>query len=200
LIYLPERAFDQTRFLSDVKKVMDKHGRCVVAVSEGVADEKHVAVATKLMSHVEKDAHGNVELAGGALADSLTRLIKDKLGYKRVRGDTFGYVQRSFLGCVSDVDQREAREVGEKAVQFAVWGDRDGSVTIHRTGDYAVDYKLSGFEEIAGKTKVMRGDFIAADGNHVTDAFRAYLRPLLGADLPQAWRLRRTTVAKILKP
>jgi 6-phosphofructokinase 1 len=200
LIYLPERAFDETRFLSDVKKTMDKHGRCVVAVSEGVADDKHVPIATKLMTDVAKDAHGNVELAGGALADSLTKLVKDKLGFKRVRGDTFGYVQRSFLGCVSDVDQREAREVGEKAVQYAVWGDRDGSVTIHRSGDYATDYRLSGLEEIAGKTKLMPAEFIAADGNHVTDAFRNYLRPLLGSDVPQAARLRNTPVAKILKP
>ncbi len=53
-----------------------------------------------------------------------------------MRGDTFGYLQRSFLGCVSDVDQREAREVGEKAVQYALWGDRDGSVAIKRTGYY----------------------------------------------------------------
>jgi len=200
LIYVPERAFDEVRFLSDVKKVMDRYGRCVMAVSEGIADDKHVPIATKLMTHVEKDAHGNVELAGGALADSLTKLIKDKLGYKRVRGDTFGYVQRSFLGCVSDVDQREAREVGEKAVQFAMWGDRDGSVTIHRAGDYAVDYQLSHLDEIAGKTKVMANGFIATDGNHVTDDFRAYLRPLLGSNMPQAGRLRRTPVAKILKP
>ena len=200
LVYLPERAFDQERFLADVKKTMDKHGRCVVALSEGIADDKHVPIATKLMRHVSKDAHGNVELAGGALADSLTQLIKDKLGYKRVRGDTFGYVQRSFLGCVSDVDQREAREVGEKAVQYAIWGDRDGSVTIHRSGDYATDYKLSGLEEIAGKTKLMPAEFIAADGNHVTDAFRRYLKPLLGSDMPEAARLRRTPVAKILKP
>ena len=49
-------------------------------------------------------------------------------GIKRVRGDTFGYLQRSFFGCVSEVDQREAREVGEKAVQFAMGGDGDGSV------------------------------------------------------------------------
>ena len=151
------------------------------------------------MSDVVKDAHGNVELAGGALADSLTSLIKHKLGHKRVRGDTFGYVQRSFLGCVSDVDQREAREVGEKAVQFALWGDRDGSVTIHRSGDYAVEYKLSALDEIAGKTKVMSDDFIAAAGNHVTPAFEAYLRPLLGSGMPQAARLRQTPVAKILK-
>ena len=64
---------------------------------------------------MERDAHGNVQLSGtGALTDLLCEEIKRKLGIKRVRGDTFGYVQRSFMGCVSDVDQREAREVGEK--------------------------------------------------------------------------------------
>ena len=72
---------------------------------------------------MEKDAHGNVQLSGtGALADLLCEQVKAKLGIKRVRGDTFGYLQRSFVGCVTKVDQREAREVGEKAVQYAMAG------------------------------------------------------------------------------
>ena len=73
-----------------------------------------------------------MQLSGtGALADLLCEEIK-KTGIKRVRGDTFGYLQRSFVGCVSDVDQREAREVGEKAVQFAFHGKDNGSVAIKR--------------------------------------------------------------------
>ncbi len=198
LIYVPERVFDIERFLTNVKNYMDRYGRCVIAVSEGVADEHHTPIAAKLAEQVEKDAHGNVHLGGGALADMLTEVIKKKLGYKRVRGDTFGYVQRSFVGCVSDVDQREAREVGEKAVQFAMWGDRDGSVTIHRTGFYSVDYQLSPLEAVAGKTKVMPDEFLAASGTDVTDAFRMYLRPLLGSDMPDAYRLRLNAVPKIL--
>jgi 6-phosphofructokinase len=197
LIYLPERVFDFDKFLGDVKSTMDKRGRCVIAVSEGIADAEHAPIATKLATHVEKDPHGNIELGGGALADLLTKLVKDKLGLKRVRGDTFGYVQRSFLGCVSDVDQREAREVGEKAVQYAMAAGRDGSVTIHRAGNYATDYQLSSLDGIAGKTRVMPDEFIAAAGNHVTDAFRAYLAPLLGSDMPQAARLRDNRVEKI---
>ena len=199
LIYLPERVFDFDTFLSDVKGVVDKHGRCVVAISEGVGDKDHTPIAAKLATHVEKDPHGNVELGGGALADLLTKLIKDKLGLKRVRGDTFGYVQRSFLGCVSDVDQREAREVGEKAVQFAMWDGRDGSVTIHRSGNYAAGYRLTDLSEIAAKTKVMPDEFIAASGNGVTDAFHDYLAPLLGSGMPVAARLAAQKVAKILK-
>ncbi|GAB2848417.1 6-phosphofructokinase [Pseudoduganella ginsengisoli] len=201
LIYMPERVFELERFLADVKAMYAKHGRCVIAVSEGIHDASGEPIATLLAKEVERDAHGNVQLSGtGALADLLCDEIKDKLGIKRVRGDTFGYLQRSFIGCVSDVDQREAREVGEKAVQFAMWGDRDGSVAIKRTGYYSVEYTLLPLETVAGKTRTMDDAFITPEGTDVTDAFRLYLRPLLGSGMPDAYRLRPAPVAKILKP
>jgi 6-phosphofructokinase len=141
----------------------------VVAVSEGIHDASGKPIAAQLAKSLEQDAHGNLQLSGsGALADLLCEEIKSKLGVKRVRGDTLGYLQRSFIGCVSDVDQREAREVGEKAVQFAMWGDRDA--------------------------------FISKSGTDVTDAFRLYLRPLLGSGMPDAFRLRTNPVAKVLRP
>lgn len=200
LIYLPERTFELERFLADVKAMYERHGRCVIAVSEGIHDASGEPVATLLAKEIERDQHGNVQLSGtGALADLLCDEIKSKLGIKRVRGDTFGYLQRSFIGCVSDVDQREAREVGEKAVQFAMWGDRDGSVAIKRTGFYSVDYELQPLDQVAGKTRTMEDEFISASGTDVTDAFRLYLRPLLGSGMPDAFRLRGATVDKILK-
>ena len=199
LIYLPERVFDIERFLLDVKATMERYGRCVVAVSEGIHDASGTPVLVKLAKDLERDAHGNVQLSGtGALADLLCEEIKAKLKIKRVRGDTFGYLQRSFVGCVSDVDQREAREVGEKAVQFAMWGDRDGSVAIKRTGFYSADYELLPLEAVAGKTRTMEDEFIAACGTDVTDAFRLYLRPLLGSGMPDAFRLRPNGVPKVL--
>ncbi|MGO4869006.1 MAG: 6-phosphofructokinase [Roseiarcus sp.] len=200
LIYLPERTFVVDKFLADVKAVYEKYGRCVIAVSEGIHDENGAPIITKLSSTVEKDAHGNVQLSGtGALADLLCEEIKTKLGIKRVRGDTFGYLQRSFVGCVSDVDQREAREVGEKAVQYAVWGQGNGSVAIRRVANYAVDYPLIALESVAGKTRVMEDELIAPAGNDVTAKFFDYLRPLVGSDLPDVSRLRAGKVAKVLK-
>jgi len=200
LIYLPERTFSLESFLADVKDMYARHGRCVIAVSEGIHDADGNPIATLLAKEVEKDAHGNVQLSGtGALADLLCDEIKAKLGIKRVRGDTFGYLQRSFIGCVSDVDQREAREVGEKAVQYAFWGNRDGSVAIRRTGFYSADYALLPLSDVAGKTRTMEDEFISASGTDVTDAFRMYLRPLLGSGMPDAFRLRCARVEKILK-
>jgi len=198
LVYLPERPFDLDRFITEVKSTMDQHGRCVAAVSEGISDVRHIPIATKFAEHVRKDAHGNVELGGNAVADLLTKIVKDRLGYDRVRADTFGYMQRSFVGCVSDVDQREAREVGEKAVQFAMWRDQDGSVTIHRTGTYSVSYELTALEKVTGSTKAMPDEFIACSATDVTQTFHQYLRPLLGTNMPEVHRLRSNAVSKIL--
>jgi 6-phosphofructokinase len=197
LIYLPERVFDQTKFLSEVKSVHDRLGRCVIALSEGIHDAKGVPLSVKRAGTMEKDAHGNVQLSGtGTLADLLGEAIKSELGIKRVRADTFGYLQRSFAGCTSDVDRREAREVGEFAVKQAIWGAGNGSVAIRRTGDYAVDFALVTLDKVAGKTKVMADAFIAPSGSDVTPAFRDYLRPLLGLGLPQPARLRGSVIAK----
>jgi ATP-dependent phosphofructokinase / diphosphate-dependent phosphofructokinase len=199
LIYVPERTFVLDRFLADVKAMHERYGRCVIAVSEGIHDASGAPIAASLAKDLERDAHGNVQLSGsGALADLLCEEIKTKLKLKRVRGDTLGYVQRSFIGCVSDVDQREAREVGEKAVQWAMWGGRDGSVAIKRTGFYSVDYELVPLTAVAGKTRTMDDAFISAEGTDVTDAFRMYLRPLLGSGMPDAYRLRQNPVAKVL--
>jgi len=200
LIYLPERTFSIERFLADVKAQHERHGRCVIAVSEGIHDDSGKSIAEQLAKNIERDAHGNVQLSGtGALADLLCDQIRDQLGIKRVRGDTFGYLQRSFLGCVSDVDQREAREVGELAVQHAMWGATDGSVAIRRTGDYAVDYVVQPLQAVAAKTRTMEDSLIAPSGTDVSDAFRRYLEPLLGADMPQAHRLRGARVEKVLR-
>ena len=200
LIYLPERTFVLDKFLSDVKTTVERYGRCVVAVSEGIHDASGTPIASLLAKDLEYDDHGNVQLSGnGALADLLCEEIKTRLKIKRVRGDTFGYLQRSFMGCVSDVDQREAREVGEKAVQFAMWGKQSGSVAIKRVGFYSVDYELLPLQAVAGKTRVMEDAFISKSGTDVTDAFRLYLRPLLGSGMPDAYRLRHNPVAKVLK-
>ena len=138
LVYLPERAFDIDKFLQDVKSAYERWGRCVIAVSEGIQDENGVPIVQKISGKLEKDAHGNLQLSGtGALGDLLSNLIKEKLDIKRVRSDVFGYLQRSFSGCVSEVDQTEAREVGEKAAQYAIWSNVDGSIVIERTGYYS---------------------------------------------------------------
>jgi 6-phosphofructokinase 1 len=200
LVYVPERAFDTDRFLADVDRVYAQFGLCTIAVSEGISDAEGTPMISKLMGEEERDAHGNVQLSGtGALGDVLTQAIKKGLNIKRVRADTLGYLQRSFIGCRSDRDAQEAREVGEKAVEYAMWDNVDGTVVIRRPVlDYSVDYELVPIHRVAGKTRHMPDHFINEASNGVTDDFRNYCRPLLGSNFPQAHRLRAPVVPKIL--
>jgi 6-phosphofructokinase len=198
LIYVPEKAFDTKKFLADVDKAYKEYGRCVIAVSEGICDAKGESIMAALTKSQEKDSHGNVQLSGtGALGDALGDLIKKELKIKRVRSDTFGYLQRSFLGTVSGVDGNEAREVGEKAVQFSVWHDVDGSVAIRRTGDYSVEYFLTPLASVARNSKSMPDEFIDEVNSTVTQEFKNYARPLIG-DMPDYERISAPRVVKLL--
>jgi len=125
LIYVPEAPVSEDKFIADVDRIYTSRKRCLIAVSEGIVQEDGRTWFEHLAENQERDAHGNMQLSGsGALGDYLAELIKSRLtpaGGKppRVRADTFGYIQRSFPGCVSEVDAREARMVGTHAVRFS---------------------------------------------------------------------------------
>ncbi len=189
LIYVPEIDFDEDKFIADIDAAMQKHGRCLIAVSEGINDADGNAIAAKIAQTNERDAHGNIQLSGtGALGDYLAGVVKAKLGKKlRVRADTFGYLQRSFAGYYSEVDAREARLVGQRAVDYAVSESGSGSVAIKRLGNgenYAVDTFPTELTSVARETKPFPREYINADGNNIEKSFRDYLAPLVG-ELPK---------------
>ena len=189
LVYLPERPFSIEGFVKDVKAAMKKYGRCVVAVSEGISDKEGTPIIAKFTQ--ETDSHGNVQLSGtGALGDLLAKVVKDQAGIKRVRADTFGYLQRSFPGIASASDAMEARRVGVAAVQAAVCDEvSSGSIAIKRkpTKKYGVDFEVVPLRSVAKETRHMPDAFINKAGNNVTQAFVDYARPLVG-ELPPCAR------------
>lgn len=197
LIYLPERPFTMEQFVADVQAVYAKYKRCVVAVSEGIADEKGVAIASKFSKEV--DTHGNVQLSGsGALGDLLANEIKEKAQISRVRADTFGYLQRSFVGVVSAVDAREARAAGTAAVKFATGGKfENGSTAIKRKPGrkYATYIERTELKNVAKETRHMPDEWINKAGNDVTKAFIDYAAPIVGP-LPKTGRLKAVKVTK----
>jgi 6-phosphofructokinase 1 len=191
LVYVPEVAFDVERFVADVDRVYTRLGRCVIAVSEGVHDAEGTPIAVRLASSVQRDAHGNVQLSGsGALGDYLADLVKDRLGKKlRVRADTFGYLQRSFAGCVSEVDQREARTAARRAAELAIEGCPEGSIAIRRTSEdpYTVSFDRIELADVAAKTRTLPAEYIV-DGHDIAESFRRYALPLTG-ELPAIEKL-----------
>ena len=183
LIYLPERPFSLDGFVKDVQAVMKREGRCVVAVSEGIRDAKGELFAKKF-ANGEKDSHGNIQLSGtGALGDFLSAHLKAKAAIKRVRADTFGYLQRSFPGIASATDRAEAFAAGAAAVKNALAGKiAKGTIAIVRkpSKKYSVAYEARPVAEAAKYTRSVPNAFIARNGHDVTPAFIAYARPLVG--------------------
>ncbi len=210
LVYLPERSFDLDQFVKDVEDVHNQFGRCLVAVSEGIRDSHGIPWAEKVQvmrkEAMERDDFGNVQLSAGAgsLADYLAGMIRSRCKtIRRVRADTFGYLQRSFPGFYSEQDAWEARLVGQMAVSYSCSAEHDGSVALIRlpSTTYAVGTRLVALQEVAPAkapfTKVVQDEYINSAGNNVLNSFRDYVGPLVG-DLPKIGWFEQITQGTLL--
>ena len=186
LIYLPEVPFSLDGFVRDVKAAVKKFGRCVCAVSEGIRDAKGAPIAAKFAAG-ERDSHGNLQLSGtGALGDYLAGYLKKNSDIKRVRADTFGYLQRSFPGVASETDSREAFAAGQAAVRAALRGQlQKGTIAIARARGraYKVAFAPVPIAEAAKYARSVPKEFIAKNGHDVTAKFIEYAKPIVG-ELP----------------
>jgi ATP-dependent phosphofructokinase / diphosphate-dependent phosphofructokinase len=194
LVYVPERPFNIDQFVTDVESVYDRLGRCVVAISEGIRDDKGVLWAEQVSilkkEKLEEDAFGNIQLGTGvgSMADYLAGTLRNRCKkIRRVRADTYGYLQRCFPGFYSEVDAWEARLVGQMAVTYTQdETDTDGSVVLRRLPGttYAIGTKLVRLLEVAPekppKTKSLPKEYINEAGNSVLPSFREYVGPLVG--------------------
>ena len=114
-------------------------------------------------------------------------LIKNKLKLPRVRADTLGYPQRCFLGSTSEIDQKEAFEIGKYAVKAAIKNKYSFSAGISERTSFNREYKTifvsNKLDDVAGKTKVMAKYFYDPEKNDITRKFINYALPLLGKKL-----------------
>ena len=193
LVYVPEKVFDIDEFLKDVKEVYDSLGRCVVAVSEGIHNNEGdyflqtYARDTGSGLAGKTDSHGNIQLSGsGALGDTLTNIVSEHIDGARVRADTFGYLQRSFLADISEVDAEEAERVGRHSV-IASLDLQSGSVILKRqlSETYYCDVDVVDLDKVAKNTKDMPEEFLDNKKPYVTNEFFKYAMPLTGGIEPK---------------
>ncbi len=203
IILLPERAYDEARFLARVKDVVDRVGYCVVVASEGIqtADGKFVADAGG-----GKDSFGHTQLGG--VASQLAARVKDALGLK-VHWALPDYLQRSARHIASKTDWEQAQAVGKAAVQFALKGQNAVMPVIVRTSDAPYRWKIESapLTRVANHEKKLPASFIRKDGLGISERARSYLQPLIrgeaplpyGRDgLPRYVQLKNVAVAKKL--
>ena len=177
LVYLPERAFDMDKFISDVRLALEKHPNVVIAVSEGIrlADGRYVGEATQSGA---TDVFGHKYLAGSG--KTLEHAVKNAIGCK-VRSVELNLCQRCASHLASKTDLEESVLVGRSAVFAATEGATKVMMTINRTSNdpYTIDIGTVNVDNVANYEQLVPDKFINAEGNGVTDECIEYLLPLI---------------------
>jgi len=176
LVYVPEHGFSMKQLIYEVGAVREKYGRCIIAMSEGVLGEDGRPLLESLRETIERDAHGNIQLAGGDLGVAIAGALSTAFPKVRVRVDTFGYLPRAYPGMADATDRQEAFDCGVFAVATAEEGSC--SVGLQFDGTRTLPRRVA-LGAVAGKTRLMPPDFMNSDGNNVAAAGIAYLQRLL---------------------
>ena len=179
LIYLPERPFDEDRFLDDVKKLLEKKSGIVVVASEGLRDKDGKPIVEPIFQVGRATYFGDV-------SQHLANLIIKKLGYK-ARGEKPGLVGRAAAHEQSPVDREEAVLAGKMACEAIMNGESGKMVAFERvsTEPYEMKPFLVDIDKVMMYERTMPDEFINEEGNGVTEAFKEWCRPLIGGELPK---------------
>jgi len=202
IILFPEVTFDRSSFLAKVKECVEKHGYCVVVVSEGVRD----AGGKFLAEAGTKDAFGHSQLGG--VGPVVAQMTQEAFGYK-FHWAVADYLQRSARHIASKVDVEQAYAVGKAAVELAIKGRNAVMPIIVRKSSRPYRWTIgeAPLSAVANQEKKVPREYITSDGFGITAACRRYLAPLIhGEDyppytggLPAYVRLKGKGVPKRLK-
>jgi 6-phosphofructokinase len=182
LIYMPEAVFSFDKLVSDVREVLKRLGRVFIVVGEGLKDANGKYI-TADSSKLGTDGFGHSQLGG--VASMLKAVIEKEVGIK-ARFNLLGTNQRSAMHFASLTDVRESYMCGQAAVKAALAGENGKMVTLvcERKPKYKCTTGLEDLGKVANAEKKIPAEYINKDGNHVTDAFKDYLRPLIKGESP----------------
>lgn len=182
LIYLPEIAFDEEKFLTDVKGLYDEYGCAVVVASEGLKKANGMPIVAPLF-HVGRSTYF------GDVGSYLAELVIQRLGIK-ARSEKPGIAGRASIMHQSFVDREEAILAGAEACKAALAGKTGIMIGFERisTAPYQIKAIEIPLEEVMLHERSMPKEFIKEDGTGVTDKFIKWCQPLIGGDLLKfAW-------------
>ncbi len=190
LIYAPEFDFDRDKFLKETDACIRKYGWVSIVCGEGLkfADGSPVSSATT------KDKFNNIEfgaMGGSSVGLSLHRMITSEFPYRGEFQITESLIMCDFVRA-SKVDLDEAYKCGVEAVKLAESGESGYMVSIIRKSNdpYTIEFGKVPLREVAVSAKPMPLDYFNAEGNHVSQKFIDYIKPLAG-ELPEFVTLER---------
>jgi 6-phosphofructokinase 1 len=177
IVLMPEAPLDEAVFLAAVEATVLRLGYCAITASEGIR-----RADGSLLMEQGRDRKGHVQLGG--VGECIARLIHSRLGY-RFRWAIPDYLQRAAGHLVSATDHALARAVGQAAVEYALDGRDAMMPAVRRLADEPYRWTIDpvAVSAIANLERRVPAAFIRADGLHVTDAARTYLRPLIEGEM-----------------
>ncbi|MDR3363446.1 MAG: diphosphate--fructose-6-phosphate 1-phosphotransferase [Clostridiales Family XIII bacterium] len=206
-MYFAETGQNIETLYANVCRSLKDCGRAIVIVSEGFDAGAPLGA---------RDGFGHIEYGAGddtAMQSVVSYLNRRGLPVRgNATGQIPGVMQRGTSSCRSEVDEREAYEVGRHAVKIAL---RDGTgwmATILRdytAPHYRIHYDKALMKTIANSARQLPKAWIAESGIDVTDDYVDYAMPLIGdglrtvpitgpGGLPDHARLDLTRLAKKL--
>lgn len=179
LIYLPERPFDEDRYIEDIKKLLEKKSGIVVVASEGLKNADGEPIVEPIFKVGRATYFGDVSA-------HLANLVIKKLGYK-ARSEKPGLLGRASIPLQSSVDREEAELAGKLACEAVLNGTAGKMVAFKRvsTEPYEIEPFLVDIDEVMMYERTVPDEYINAEGNGVTESFKEWCRPLLGEALPK---------------
>lgn len=182
LIYMPEAAFSFEKFIADARDVYKRLGRIFIVAGEGLKDKdgNYVTADSGMFS---KDSFGHKQLGG--VGDMLKAIVEKEVGIK-ARTNKLGTNQRCAMHFASLTDVNEAYLCGQTAVQKALAGENGKMITLVRQDmpQYQCTTGLASLSDVANGEKKLPPEYINDEGNHITDAMRDYVRPLVQGQAP----------------
>lgn len=174
LIFVPEVAFDTSKFLTEVERIYKEKGRVLVAVSEGIKDKEGEFV----YKQASQDVFAHSQLGG--VSHYLAALVEEKLNIS-TRAIELSLLQRCFAPEASLTDIKEAIHCGENAVKYASNDYGNGMVTMKRLdkNNYQLTYELVPFEKIANQIKYLPLSMLNGTKDNISQEFIDYLVPLI---------------------
>ncbi|MBN2583552.1 MAG: diphosphate--fructose-6-phosphate 1-phosphotransferase [Planctomycetes bacterium] len=173
IILAPELPVSWKRLGEQVRRTVDRVGRCVVVAGEGLRNEQGEFLAPQTV-----DPSGQMQFGG--VAEVLRNFIQGDLKYK-CRYNKPGTAQRNGAHVASRCDAEEADAVGREAARALAAGETLKMVSIRRRDGqpYAVSLGLVDLDEAAGRQRVLPREFLDEEGTAISEAFRRYLQPLV---------------------
>ena len=191
LLYIPEDEMSIDELLDDIREALKKEKNLLVAIAEGFRDTGGILSEEVFTNTKDGFNHPIVSGVGQRLAD----LVRDRLNIKS-RAVELNIVQRSNT-LISEVDSREAYNLGYKAVEIGT--DKTNLVPVLRRKDgetYEVYYTEVAPDKIANREMKIPQEWLV-DKKTLQEKILAYALPLIEGEVDQTYENGMPVFVKI---